>query len=263
MPTVLVFDIDGTLVPHGSAPHPAMQPALERARRAGCVMLLATARRRTSGLERLGALASVLDDGVFNNGACTWQGGALWAAETIEPTAAARAYARMAAHPATHRTSVALADEGIAFSEPLSDAERLQWGVRREDLRTVDAALGADTVRLCSWTLKGDLCELRDELEEQTAEACRWTLVDAGTCLFGTPTGVDKATAVQRWCEAHGYAAEDTIAFGDDVSDRSLLEWAGTAVAMADGHEDVRAIADTLAPPAHEGGVGTLLSQWI
>ena len=51
------------------------------------------------------------------------------------------------------------------------------------------------------------------------------------------------------------------IAFGDMPNDLPMLSWAGTSYAMANGHPDVRAAADHVAPPHDEDGVAVVLER--
>ena len=61
-------------------------------------------------------------------------------------------------------------------------------------------------------------------------------------------TGVTKASALARVAEQLGVAAADVVAFGDMPNDLPMLAWAGTSYAMANGHPDLRAVADHVAP---------------
>lgn len=258
---VLVFDIDGTLVPHGGIPPDGLADILGELQAAGHQLLVATARRRSSAQHRLGELNRWLDDGVFNNGACTWIGGSLAAAADLDPRACRRIIERMAACSQVTAASIALADEHIAFTRPLSAAEEDLWGVQEHHLVTIESALSSRPIRLCCWTLDGDLTELYEGLCRDEAAACQWQLTDRGRVLFGTAPGVDKASAVQAWCEARQIQAGDVWAFGDDVSDLALLRWAGRGIGMADGHPDVVAFADLVAAPAAEGGLVRVLAD--
>ena len=49
---------------------------------------------------------------------------------------------------------------------------------------------------------------------------------------------------------------ERCIAFGDSFNDVSMVEWAGQGIAMASGRPELQAIADRIAPPADDDGVG-------
>ena len=69
------------------------------------------------------------------------------------------------------------------------------------------------------------------------------------------------------WLVGHmGWDVSQTVAFGDNNNDLSMLRAAGDGVAMANGNDAAKQAADHVAPPAAEGGVGRymecLLGGW-
>ena len=52
----------------------------------------------------------------------------------------------------------------------------------------------------------------------------------------------------------HHLQKERTVEFGEGENDVGLLEWAGFAVAVANAHERLLALADWVCPPAAEEG---------
>ncbi len=72
--------------------------------------------------------------------------------------------------------------------------------------------------------------------------------------------GVTKATALARIADELGVAAADVVAFGDMPNDLPMLRWAGTSYAMANGHPDLLAAADHVAPTNDEDGVARVLA---
>jgi HAD superfamily hydrolase (TIGR01484 family) len=71
---------------------------------------------------------------------------------------------------------------------------------------------------------------------------------------------VTKATTLALLCEELGVAAEDVIAFGDMPNDLPMLQWAGTAYAMADAHPTVTEAATHVAPGHDDDGVARVLA---
>jgi hydroxymethylpyrimidine pyrophosphatase-like HAD family hydrolase len=59
--------------------------------------------------------------------------------------------------------------------------------------------------------------------------------------------------------EELGVPAAGAVAFGDMPNDLPMLGWAGTSYAMANGHPDVRAAADHVAPANDDDGVAEVL----
>jgi len=71
--------------------------------------------------------------------------------------------------------------------------------------------------------------------------------------------GVTKATGLAEVAAALGVAATDVVAFGDMPNDLSMLRWAGRAVAVANAHEQVRAVAHEVTGSNADDGV----AAWI
>ena len=79
---------------------------------------------------------------------------------------------------------------------------------------------------------------------------------------FASPA-VTKASGFAFVAEHLGFRAPDTIAFGDGENDVELLEWAGYAVAVANAHERVLAVADFVCPPVQEDGVSQVIEALL
>lgn len=77
------------------------------------------------------------------------------------------------------------------------------------------------------------------------------------------PLKATKGNAL-RWCAAHfGFDMADLLAFGDSLNDVSMLEAAGTGVAMANAREDVKALGFPLCGANDEDGVARYIDQNI
>ncbi|MGI9185213.1 MAG: HAD hydrolase family protein [Solirubrobacteraceae bacterium] len=75
--------------------------------------------------------------------------------------------------------------------------------------------------------------------------------------------GVDKGSALARVCDTVGVGRHDVIAFGDMPNDLSLLGWAGTAVAVANAHVDVLAVATEVTDSNDDDGVAAVLERLL
>ncbi len=91
----------------------------------------------------------------------------------------------------------------------------------------------------------------------------RYTLINHPTYAeFGTK-GHSKATAMAYLAGLLGITKDHVIAMGDSLNDIEMLQAAGTAVVMGDGHPDVLPLADFVSLPAREGGVGYALEKLV
>jgi Cof subfamily protein (haloacid dehalogenase superfamily) len=79
---------------------------------------------------------------------------------------------------------------------------------------------------------------------------------------FASPE-VTKASGLAFVGKRLGFAAAETVAFGDGENDVELLEWAGFGVAVANAHGRVLAAADWVCPPAAEEGVAQVIEAFL
>lgn len=77
------------------------------------------------------------------------------------------------------------------------------------------------------------------------------------------PLRATKGNAL-RWCAAHfGFSMDQLLAFGDSLNDVSMLEAAGTGVAMGNAREDVKALGFPVCLSNDEDGVARYIDENI
>lgn len=84
-----------------------------------------------------------------------------------------------------------------------------------------------------------------------------------GALVEMSAAGVTKASTLELVCRERGIAADEVLAFGDMPNDVAMLEWAGTAYAMANGHPSAIAAAGRTAPRHDEDGVAQVLEELL
>ena len=73
--------------------------------------------------------------------------------------------------------------------------------------------------------------------------------------------GKDKALA---WlCDYFGVQRDETVAFGNGYNDVRMLDWAGLGVAIGGAAPEVLEVADRVAPPIEQDGVGQVLEDLL
>ncbi|MFM9369260.1 HAD family hydrolase [Streptomyces sp. Da 82-17] len=75
------------------------------------------------------------------------------------------------------------------------------------------------------------------------------------------PLGVTKATGLAIAAEMSGIPAERTITFGDMPNDIPMFDWSGYGVAMANAHEELKAVADEVTASNEADGVAAVLER--
>lgn len=77
------------------------------------------------------------------------------------------------------------------------------------------------------------------------------------------PLGLSKATGLSLAARRLGAKAAETIAFGDMPNDIPMFGWAGHSVAMANAHEELKAVADEVTASNEEDGIAVVLERLL
>ena len=75
--------------------------------------------------------------------------------------------------------------------------------------------------------------------------------------------GVSKGDTLVWLCRYLGVPVEESVAFGDEGNDRSLLLAAGLGVAMENATPEVKAASDAIAPSCDEAGVARFMRELL
>ena len=99
-------------------------------------------------------------------------------------------------------------------------------------------------VNKCLFTANTEVApQLEKELEERYGGALSIYRSEP-FFIESMPPGVDKAASLSHLFEIVGMEKEDAVACGDGFNDRSMIEYAGVGVAMANAQERVKEVAD-------------------
>ncbi|MET8165211.1 HAD family hydrolase [Streptomyces sp. NPDC005329] len=77
------------------------------------------------------------------------------------------------------------------------------------------------------------------------------------------PLGLSKATGLSLAARRLGLKAADTIAFGDMPNDIPMFAWASRSVAMANAHEELKAVADEVTASNDDDGIAETLESMM
>ncbi|MGN7358498.1 Cof-type HAD-IIB family hydrolase [Paenibacillus sp. SAF-054] len=75
--------------------------------------------------------------------------------------------------------------------------------------------------------------------------------------------GITKESGVRQVCKLLGLSMSDVIAMGDSNNDAKLLKAAGLGVAMANGEEHIKSIADVITAANNEDGVAQAIRKYV
>lgn len=79
----------------------------------------------------------------------------------------------------------------------------------------------------------------------------------------GVPLKTSKGDAVARLAQHLGIERQQVMALGDNGNDRSMIAWAGLGVAMGNARDEVKAVADVIAPPQAEDGAAWAIERYV
>ncbi|WP_407287235.1 HAD family hydrolase [Streptomyces sp. BP-8] len=75
------------------------------------------------------------------------------------------------------------------------------------------------------------------------------------------PLGLTKATGLSLAARRLGVTARETVAFGDMPNDIPMFAWAAHGVAMANAHDELKAVADEVTASHEDDGIAVVLER--
>ena len=77
------------------------------------------------------------------------------------------------------------------------------------------------------------------------------------------PKGLSKGASLLEIAKYYGIDQADIIAFGDELNDETMIEVAGTGVAMGNAVEKIKEIADYITLSNDEDGIADYLEKFV
>lgn len=259
-PALVASDLDGTLVASDGRVSRRNRAALELAESAGALVVLVTGRpprwmgpiARDTGHRGVAICANgalrydlstqrVVGHSAFPPGSAAEVVAALRGAVPDLVFAAERSLGFAAEH--TYRLEVV--DDGR------------EVGGRIEDLLE-----GHDTVKLLArLPTVSDPDALLARARAVVGDLATLTHSSGDALLEISAAGVTKASALEHLAAERGIGPDGVVAFGDMPNDLPMLGWAGHAVAMANAHPGVLAVADEVTASNDDDGVAIVLER--
>ena len=103
---------------------------------------------------------------------------------------------------------------------------------------------------------------LEKEMHEELKE-CMGVYRSEPYFLELVPKGIDKAQSLAVLLEKIGATCEEMIAIGDGFNDKSMIEFAGLGVAMANAQEVVKQAANYITLSNEEDGVAAVVEKFM
>jgi Cof subfamily protein (haloacid dehalogenase superfamily) len=265
-PAYVVCDVDGTLIGPRAVSSPGVAAAFGRAREAGLRVGFATGRSRDAVAELHDQLGG---DGphVLHNGAEVRLGGATLAAWhlTVPQVDGLLAIAR-----GRRDAYVEIYLEVGFYASSRDERARPHWEILgSEPLAEVDQAAQIGDASVMKATFAVFDARGVDAIETGVADLG----LLAGTAGSPRTPGIvyvnathpeaDKGRGIVHAARHLGLGLDEVVAIGDASNDRSMLEVAGTAIAMGQAPEEIRALAHLVVPDVADDGAAVALDAAI
>ena len=264
MDKILAVDLDGTVLDSKGQMTEGVRAALLNAQSAGFRLVLCTG-RPLSGVRAI-ARALELSEGdwiVTNNGSCVQT---LQHAVLAETRLSLADYQRVAHFCDSHDLSLIAVGGGRVYTHQsfvVPQVSRFCWltdmplvvtpfGELEHPLSFYKCMICADseTIRIFKDQIS---CRFGDVYQCVQSEACYLEIL---------PAGVSKGAALKRVAREYQISPAAIIGIGDNDNDRSMLAFAGTAIAMGNAVPEIKRLAHWVCPTNDEDGVAVAI-DWI
>ena len=82
--------------------------------------------------------------------------------------------------------------------------------------------------------------------------------------LEWNPKGVQKANGLSNLIRHLGIKQEDVMACGDEANDRSMIEWAGVSVAVANATDEIKELAQIVTPMTNDqDAIAWVINEYV
>lgn len=246
----IFFDIDGTLVSLKTGKMaPSTKNAVEQLRKRGILCFVATGRSRTE-IEDMDMLEGVAFDGILaNNGQYCYQGDTVIYSAPISPSDVAAVVQQV---------------DQVGYSIWFTEADRIY--VNQVDDRVREAMAFIHTpvppVMDIHRALTHPIYKIVPFLTPEEMQRYPMQVTEHCKTASWFPLGGDlmprvggKVEAIRQILKREHLSAEETMAFGDGENDMEMLALVGAGVAMGNGTQSLKAIANYVTTVCEEDGI--------
>jgi Cof subfamily protein (haloacid dehalogenase superfamily) len=256
---LVATDLDGTLLTPEETVSARTRAALATATAAGAVHIVVTGRSATSSrpvLDQIGYTGLA----VCAQGSQLYDAGAhrLLTSMTLDRRQAALAVEKLTAEIGP--LALAVSQDGLTGGLLAQPAYRMPTSLPVRRVETLAELLAEPVAKLFV-----QHTELTDDQLVEAARRVAGDLVGVVLAREGMvellPLGLSKASGLAIAARRLGLRGADAVAFGDMPNDVPMFQWAGHAVAMANAHPELLAVADEVTASNAEDGVALVLER--
>ena len=247
---ILFFDIDGTLWDYKNYIPESTKKALKLAQKKGHKCFINTGRSRAYVYNK--ELLGIGFDGIVSACGCMveYEGKVLFnhlitKQESIRTMETVR----------RHGFKAILEGQKNLYMDPEEFAEDM-FG--QKVIREMGDRLLGITDNWGDWEMNKLSCicdsPTRDECFEELSDLYDYML-HTETIVEMVPKGFNKGTGILEVCKLLGGDVSDTMAFGDSINDKEMLQTAGISVAMGRSADEIKELSDYVTSNLEEDGI--------
>ncbi len=253
---ILFFDIDGTLWDYKNYIPESTKKAIELARKNGHICFINTGRARAFVYNK--ELLSLGFDGIVSSCGCMIE----YNGEVV--------FNHLVSKEDGLRTLDAMKKYGF---KPILEGPTYLY-MNRDDFRgdmygeKVMTEMGAKLLDIDENWGNWEMNKLSVICPVETRDVCFKELSDLYDFMLHNetiaelvPKGFNKGTGIVEICRILGEDVSNTVAFGDSINDKEMLETAGTAVAMGRATDETKAIADIVTDYLEDDGIWNAMKK--
>lgn len=257
----IAFDLDDTLLRDDKTISPRTLRVLRRAAEKG-ILIIPASGRTSSSMRRLVDEISCAACYISCNGAEVRTPAHELMMQELLPVDLAREVARFAKEHSCYGQTYVGAKFYYNRQGKYADDYAALSSLTGEYVEDLEAFLTQPTPKMLLMDDPARIAELlaiaREKWKGRASLTC-----SAPYFLEVNPLLATKGNALQ-WCAKHyGFSMENLVAFGDSLNDLSMLQAAGTGVAVANARDDVKAQIPVHTLSNQEDGVADYIEQYI
>lgn len=262
---MIVLDLDDTLLRDDQSISPRTKEALLLAQQEGVKVVLASG-RPTYGMKWV---AEELELARYGSYILSFNGSKVINCETGEEL-----YSRTLSTESLHRLYdiskredvgiLTYMDDAIIVEEEneFADIEAKLTGLPVKIVPSFKEAVDRPAVKALMLKDAERLAEVEKQLQEELDGELS-AMRSKPFFLELTEPGVTKGASLDRLINTMGITAEEVIAVGDSYNDLTMLEFAGLGVAMGNAPDDIKEVADYVAPSNMDDGVAEVVEKFL
>ena len=256
-PRLAALDVDGTLVDWDNRMTDAVRETVRELADSGVEVVISTGRAIPGVMDAAAKLGLESGIAVASNGAVVHTYSPVDVVHTVTFDAS-EAVRRVLEHVPDALVAVEEIGVGYRVNAPFPDWE-IDGSVTIED---VDALVAEPVTRVIIRAVDHDPDEFGDLVHGLGLAEVNYN-IGYTAWLDIAPEGVSKASGLEVVCARLGIERADVLAVGDGMNDYDMLRWAGRGVAMGQGSNELKAVADDVTGTVDDDGLVTELRRWL